>query len=114
MLQSGELPAVRIGRSVRISQEWLRAWVSDRTGGGDVQTEVIRPNVPAIDLDTAFHKAGFDKLGTRFTAETAAAALRRLAGVVKDARPLVGSGSWFNTKPSGGSHGPVYENLRRW
>jgi excisionase family DNA binding protein len=35
MLASGELPTVRLGRSVRVPQDGLEQWVRERTEGGN-------------------------------------------------------------------------------
>jgi excisionase family DNA binding protein len=34
MMARGELPVVRMGRSVRVPREALEQWIADRTGGG--------------------------------------------------------------------------------
>ncbi len=40
MLASGELPSVRIGKSVRVPTEALRLWVQERVNAGDVPIHV--------------------------------------------------------------------------
>ncbi len=44
MLASGELPAVRVGRAVRVSRASLERWVRDQTGEPEtVRTDIDRP-----------------------------------------------------------------------
>jgi len=89
MLKDGDLPSIRIGRSVRISQEALRAWVTDRSGGWSAATEATRPTPAVVDVKAMFRKAGFEKLGLQFSAEAVTPALRRLADGLRGADPLV-------------------------
>jgi excisionase family DNA binding protein len=95
MLQTGELPCVRIGRSVRIAQNSLMAWVAERSPVPATTASVLVPTVDGPpepsggDLETLFRMAGFGRLGRRFTAEQAAPALRRLAEGLRSADPLL-------------------------
>ncbi len=40
MLASGELPSVRIGKSVRVPTEALRLWVQERVNAGDAHVHI--------------------------------------------------------------------------
>jgi len=45
LIASGDLPSVRIGRSVRVPYEALRAWVDQNTHAHDTSTEPVHEGI---------------------------------------------------------------------
>jgi excisionase family DNA binding protein len=55
MLAAGELPVVRIGRSVRVPRAALERWVDERTDHDTKRGDVQQPPVPDLG-DWAFRR----------------------------------------------------------
>jgi excisionase family DNA binding protein len=85
MLQRDELPCVRIGRSVRVPQDRLTAYLQARSN--DVQT-THGSGENAHDLSRLFSDAGFDDLGECYTLQQALPALMRLSRLCEPLAPI--------------------------
>ena len=48
LLSSGELPAIRIGRSVRISREHLEAWIDEALGASGLIRRLPADEPPRV------------------------------------------------------------------
>jgi excisionase family DNA binding protein len=87
LIQRRQLPAIRLGRSVRVPQDALVKWVRQETataiGVVDGAAGAAAAAESAVALNELFLEAGFDRLGERFTIKDAMPALKKLGKLVK-------------------------------
>ena len=87
LVQRRQLPAIRLGRSVRVPQDALVKWVRQETataiGVADGVPDTPTNTEKASSLNELLSEAGFDRLGKRFTIRDATPALKRLGKLLK-------------------------------
>jgi excisionase family DNA binding protein len=85
LVQRRQLPAIRLGRSVRVPQDALVKWVRQETATAIRAADEVQPvaTTSAATLDELFSEAGFDRLGERFTIKDATAPLKKLGKLLK-------------------------------
>jgi len=85
LLKTGQLPCVRIGRSVRVPQERLKQWVAGNTGAEQRET------TPSLELDIAemLDHFGLSDVRPGVKAMEIAPALVRFADAIRSANPLI-------------------------
>ncbi len=85
MLQRGELPCVKIGRSVRVPEDALSTWLA-------LQCPNARPAPTTswhVDIEALLQTVGLDNVEQGATAKQIAPAIVRFADAMKDANPLI-------------------------
>jgi excisionase family DNA binding protein len=85
LVQRRQLPAIRLGRSVRVPQDALVNWVRQETATAVTMAESIGGSASSgrSSIDELFSEAGFDELGERLTIKDVMPALKRLAKLLK-------------------------------
>lgn len=87
LVQRRQLPAIRLGRSVRVPQDALVKWVRQETATAIGVVDGVEGEPTAAEsaaaLNELFLEAGFDHLGERFTIKDAMPALKKLGKLLK-------------------------------
>jgi excisionase family DNA binding protein len=86
LVQKRQIPAIRLGRSVRVPQDALVKWVRQETASAisaaDHADTALAQDSEAT-LNELFSEAGFNRLGERFTIKDVMPALRKLGKLMR-------------------------------